>query len=80
MFFCNLMAEKSDLTAVNGIVTEALPNAMFRVSVKIGSEEKELISYLSGKMRMNRIRVLVGDRVSVELDPYGGKGRIIRRF
>lgn len=73
------MAEKTDLPAVNGIVTEALPNAMFRVSIKSENEEKEVISYLSGKMRINRIRVLVGDKVSVQLDPYGGKGRIIKR-
>ncbi len=73
------MAEKTDLPAVNGVVTEALPNAMFRVSIKSENEEKEVISYLSGKMRINRIRVLVGDKVSVQLDPYGGKGRIIKR-
>lgn len=73
------MAEKTDLPAVNGIVTEALPNAMFRVSVKSENEEKEVISYLSGKMRINRIRVLVGDKVLVQLDPYGGRGRIIKR-
>ncbi|MEK7081529.1 MAG: translation initiation factor IF-1 [Patescibacteria group bacterium] len=73
------MAEKTDLPAVNGIVIEALPNAMFRVSIKSDNEEKEVISYLSGKMRINRIRVLVGDKVSVQLDPYGGKGRIIKR-
>lgn len=74
------MAEKSDSASVNGIVTEALPNAMFRVSIKTDEGEKEVISYLSGKMRVNRIRVLVGDKVSVQLDPYGGKGRINRRF
>ncbi len=74
------MAGKSDSTAVNGIVTEALPNAMFRVSVKANNEDKEIISYLSGKMRVHRIRVLIGDKVSVELDSYGGKGRIVKRF
>lgn len=74
------MAEKTDLPVVNGIVTEALPNAMFRVSIKSDNEEKEVISYLSGKMRVNRIRVLVGDKVSVCLDPYGGKGRITKRL
>ena len=73
------MAEKTDLPAVNGIVIEALPNAMFRVSIKSDNEEKEVISYLSGLMRINSIRVLVGDKVSVQLDPYGGKGRIIKR-
>jgi translation initiation factor IF-1 len=63
-------------TAV-GVVTEALPNTLFRVSL---GEDKEILAYLSGKMRMNRIRVLVGDRVEMVLDPYGGKGRITRRL
>ncbi len=60
-----------------GVVTEALPNTMFRVQFEEG---KSVIVYLAGKMRMHRIRVLLGDRVSVELDEYGQKGRIIRRF
>jgi translation initiation factor IF-1 len=59
-----------------GIVTEALPNTLFRVDL---GEGKVIISYLSGKMRMHRIKVLLGDRVEVLLDPYGGKGRIIKR-
>jgi translation initiation factor IF-1 len=59
-----------------GIVTEALPNTLFRVDI---GDEKVIISYLAGKMRMHRIKVLVGDRVEVLLDPYGGKGRIIKR-
>ena len=62
---------------VTGQVFEALPNTHFRVQVKDGGE---LLTYLSGKMRLHRIRVLVGDRVEVLLDPYGGKGRIIRRL
>ncbi len=61
-----------------GIVTEALPNAMFRLKLEISGEE--MLSYLAGKMRMNRIRVLVGDKVLVEIDPYGGKGRITKRL
>jgi len=61
-----------------GIVTEALPNALFRV--KFEKDEKEIIAYLSGKMRLNRIKVLIGDGVEVTLDPYGGKGRIVRRL
>lgn len=60
-----------------GTVTEALPNTLFRVSV---GEDKEILAYLSGKMRLNRIRVLIGDRVEMVLDPYGGKGRITRRL
>ncbi len=60
-----------------GVVIEALPNTMFRVEYEDGSEH---IAYLSGKMRKNRIRVLVGDKVLVKIDPYGGKGRIVRRI
>lgn len=63
--------------AVSGIVLEAFPNTLFKV--KIDRDGSELLAYLSGKMRMNRIRVLIGDRVMVELDEYGGKGRIIKR-
>jgi len=61
-----------------GVVTEALPNAMFRV--KFEGRDDEMLTYLSGKMRINRIRVLIGDKVNVEIDPYGGKGRIIQRM
>ena len=62
----------------NGVVTEALPNTMFRVL--LDESKKELIAYLAGKMRLHRIRVLVGDKVEVLIDPYGGKGRITKRF
>jgi translation initiation factor IF-1 len=61
-----------------GIVTETLPNTMFRV--KIDNSDEEKLAYLAGKMRMNRIRVIIGDRVIMEIDPYGGKGRIIKRL
>ncbi|MEN9621766.1 MAG: hypothetical protein RLZZ67_200 [Candidatus Parcubacteria bacterium] len=64
-------------TSVLGIVTEALPNTFFRVKLEDGSE---ILTYLAGKMRMNRIRVLIGDKVRLELEPYGGKGRIIQRM
>jgi translation initiation factor IF-1 len=61
-----------------GTVTEALPNTLFRV---IRDEDKvEIIAYLSGKMRMHRIKVLVGDRVDLEPNPYGGKQRIVKRL
>ncbi len=68
---------------VRASVTEALPSTLFRVMIKdpANSEnEKEILAYLSGKMRMNRIKVLVGDTVEVLLDPYGGKGRITKRL
>ena len=63
---------------IMGVVDEALPNTLFRVTVE-GSDEK-LLTYLSGKMRMYRIKVLVGDKVEVEIEPYGGKGRIVKRL
>jgi translation initiation factor IF-1 len=70
------MNQKDNNNTVIGIVTEALPNTLFRVDVGDG---KIIVSYLAGKMRMHRIKVLVGDRVEVLIDPYGGKGRIIKR-
>ena len=60
-----------------GIVDEALPNTLFRVTLENG---EQILAYLSGKMRMYRIKVLVGDTVTVTLDPYGGKGRITKRL
>ena len=62
---------------VGGVVTEALPNTLFRVM--LDDNKEEILTYLSGKMRLHRIRVLIGDRVTVEIEPYGGKGRIIKR-
>ena len=62
---------------VQATVEEALPNTLFRVTLDSG---ESILAYLAGKMRLHRIKVLVGDKVSVTLDPYGGKGRITRRF
>ena len=59
------------------MVTEALPDTLFRVRLQTG---EEILSFLAGKMRIHRIRVLIGDKVAVELDPYGGKGRIVKRL
>lgn len=70
------MTDKNKPSVV-GVVTEALPNAFFRVKLEDGTEQ---LTYLAGKMRMHRIRVLVGDTVKLEPDPYGGKGRIIQRL
>jgi translation initiation factor IF-1 len=61
----------------SGVVVEALPNTLFKVAL---GPEQTILAYLAGKMRLHRIRVLVGDKVEVLLDPYGGKGRIIRRL
>ncbi len=66
------------ISSARGVVTEALPSTLFRV--KLDGEEKEILAYLSGKMRMHRIKVLIGDKVEIVLDPYGGKGRVIKRL
>lgn len=63
---------------VYGIVEEALPNALFRVTLDDTSET--ILAYLSGRMRRFRIRVLVGDKVGMVIDPYGGKARITKRL
>ncbi len=81
--------KKEKLETVRGVVTEALPSTLFRVNIEGKSdkedgqnteEKKEILAYLGGKMRMHRIKVLIGDSVEVILDPYGGKGRIIKRL
>mgnify|MGYP001595513724 FL=1 len=59
-----------------GIITDTLPDTKFRVKLDDG---REIFAYLSGKMRMNYIKVTVGDKVTVELSPDGDKGRIIYR-
>ena len=64
-------------TLIGAQVIEALPNTFFKVLRDDNGEE--LLTYLSGKMRLHRIRVLIGDKVQVEIDPYGGKGRIVKR-
>ena len=66
-----------------GVVEEVLPNSLFRVRMPVveGAEEGALLlAYLAGKMRLHRIRVLVGDTVELVTDPYGGRARIIRRL
>ena len=66
--------------SATGIVVEALPNTLFRVKIDGSDPEQVIMAYLAGKMRMNHIRVLIGDKVELELDPYGGKGRVTRRI
>lgn len=70
------MEEKAS-DAVTGTVEEVLPNSLFRVRMPSG---ELILSYLAGKMRLHRIRVLVGDTVELVLDPYGGRARVIRRL
>ncbi len=66
-----------NLIKVQGTVTEALPNATFRIELPTG---RLMIAYLSGKMRKFRIKVLIGDSVEVVTDQSGEKGRIIKRL
>lgn len=68
--------KEKEMTSI-GTVTEALPNTQFRVML---ADDKLILTYLSGKMRMHRIKVLIGDKVEVVLDPYGGKGRVVKRL
>jgi translation initiation factor IF-1 len=69
---------KEDSIEFSGLVSELLPNATFRVKLDNGHE---ILAYTSGKMRKHRIRVLVGDRVNVEMTPYDlTKGRISFRY
>jgi translation initiation factor IF-1 len=69
---------KEELLEFNGLVLELLPNAMFRVKLENGHE---VLGHTSGRMRKNRIRVLVGDWVTVEMTPYDlSKARVIHRF
>lgn len=78
--------QKSEkLTVVRGVVTEALPSTLFRLKIEdnkgeVNEDSNEILAYLAGKMRMHRIKVLIGDSVEVVLDPYGGKGRIVKRL
>ena len=70
-------SKNSKIIMGKGTVSEALPATLFRVKM---DDDKEILAYLSGKMRMYRIKVLIGDKVEIVLDPYGGKGRIIKRL
>lgn len=69
---------KEEPIQFQGEITELLPNSMFRVKLDNGHE---ILAHISGRMRKNRIRILVGDRVDVEMTPYDlQKGRIIYRY
>lgn len=71
------MVKREDKIKFSGIVTESLPNAMFRVKIEDG---RVLLCHLAGKMRLYRIKVMPGDRVKVEMTPYDeSKGRIVYR-
>lgn len=70
--------EKEGVIALDGQIDEALPNTQFRITLDNG---QTVLGYVSGKIRKNRIKILPGDRVTVELSPYDlTKGRITRRL
>ncbi|MEZ5012819.1 MAG: translation initiation factor IF-1 [Chitinophagales bacterium] len=72
------MMSKQGLIKQDGTITEALSNAMFRVKLE---NEHEIVAHISGKMRMHYIRILPGDKVTVEMSPYDlTRGRIIYRY
>ena len=76
---CLVIGYPKDLkNRVQGTVTEALPNTLFRVTLE-NEGENEIIAHLAGKLRLHRIRVMAGDRVTLELSPQGDKGRIVYR-
>jgi len=69
---------KDDVLEVDGVVTDSLPNATFKVKLDTGHE---LLCHISGKIRMHYIRIAVGDKVKIELNPYSlDKGRITYRY
>ncbi|AQT43478.1 translation initiation factor IF-1 [Bartonella sp. M0177] len=69
---------KEEVLEFSGVITELLPNAMFRVKL---DNDHEIIAHTAGRMRKNRIRVLAGDKVMVEMTPYDlTKGRITYRY
>jgi len=76
--FAEVVMSKEDVIQVEGTVIEPLPNAMFRVEIENGHK---VLAHISGKMRKHFIRILPGDKVSVELSPYDlTRGRITYRY
>lgn len=74
IFFVKL--DNQNKEKVNGTVLEALPDTTFKVRLEDG---RELLAYLAGRMRINYIKVMIGDRVTVEVSPDGTRGRIVFR-
>ena len=73
------MIQKKEADRKEGIITESLRNAIFRV--RLDGQDKEILAHLAGKLRLHHIKVLPGDRVVVELSPYdSSRGRIVYRL
>jgi len=71
--------KKADVIEMDGVVTESLPNAMFRVT--LDANEANILAHISGKIRKNYIKILPGDKVTIEMSPYDlTKGRITFRY
>lgn len=69
---------KEDLITLEGVVEEVLPNAMFRVKI---TDTHKIIAVISGRLRQNRIQILIGDKVRIEMSPYDlTKGRVTYRL
>lgn len=78
MVYTQAVSSEKEVVEVTGIVTDALPNASFRVLLDNG---REVLGFVSGKIRKNRVRIVLGDRVTVAFSPYDlSKGRIVKRF
>lgn len=70
--------DKEDVIRLDGVVLEQLPNAMFKVELE---SKKHVLAHISGKMRMNFIKIIPGDKVTLEMSPYDlTKGRIVYRY
>ena len=75
------MKESKKVFEFDGIVKECLPNTQFVVEIEVEGEKHDVVGYLSGKMRMNYIRILEGDTVRIEMTPYDNeRGRIVYRY
>ena len=75
--FKSKLNQEQSKEKVTGTVIEALPNTNFRIQLEDG---REVLAYLAGKMRLNYIKVMIGDKVTLELSPDGKRGRIVRRL
>ena len=72
------MMDKEDVIKIDGIVLEQMPGAVFKVELE---NKQQILEHISGKMRINHIKILAGDKVSLELSPYDlTKGRIVYRY
>jgi translation initiation factor IF-1 len=73
--------KSKEVIETEGVVTDCLPNALFNVKIEVDGKEHEVLGHLSGKMRMNYVKVLQGDKVKVEISPYDtSKARIVYRY